>query len=601
MPYVHYDDGSVVWMTNDKAHEAGAVYMPSGIWRITSSLHTPPYTPISQKVKGLRALIGYLPSVGINAVIKAAEGMEGKVKGVPYPTFARPCPVRPRHGFVESRVVEDKDGLVKVCKETFEADPEGEVMCCSPIDAVYNAVWVPSLLTVGKGNDGATSGKDVVTFPLSGKVWGLPILANAGVGKDEDPYIEVVYPSGSEYYATQLRAGPKLTSTSPDYIPHTAVVERVIKVDPSMSLLAWEELVKGLEGEKGVVVYHPGGSPTDHFSVHARTFEIPVLTTFEPFVGQKLQEVGAPKMDVEAVLRGVVVADNLPLSFNNNDPTQAVNLLLHSLHCSGAFGGRDGLWFGVGVGLMMRLGAVALRGEARHLRHVAGLDQGRRDLVYKRIVNFPLQKMRASLPRTYNALRWGNFGGAVGGAPWARCGKATVELFDAVGALAREKDDASLNELIRTFNRAVNQAHHNGWWLNKFAPSGLFKEVQIGAVKHTLSLAPFLWKVHEVDEGLKGVNAAINKLAAWQSIKLTHPRLIKAEVELVPGTGQMMIKVEDRLLRKLHKPIPAPMPELIKEILPLLGGKLYLSVGDEGLALTLETTHNDPVVVWKEA
>lgn len=86
----------------------------------------------------------------------------------PVRIFARPCPLVPCHGFVDSRVVSSASDILQVVKETVKADPNGEVILMPFIEAKYSAVQVGEYVTLGIGHDGVTAGKgQKVTLPAS--------------------------------------------------------------------------------------------------------------------------------------------------------------------------------------------------------------------------------------------------------------------------------------------------------------------------------------------------------------------------------------------------------------------------------------------------
>ena len=75
--------------------------------------------------------------------------------------FARPCPMVPCHGFVDSRIVSNLNEWRAVLNETKEADPKGEVLITEWINATASAVVDSRQITTGHGHDGVTSGKGV--------------------------------------------------------------------------------------------------------------------------------------------------------------------------------------------------------------------------------------------------------------------------------------------------------------------------------------------------------------------------------------------------------------------------------------------------------
>src|SRR5207237_6510131 len=84
--------------------------------------------------------------------------------------FARPCPVRPRHGFVDSRKVKAFDpDVINLLKESWAEDPDAELLLTPYIPAEFSGVWRPGLLVLGPGHDGATSGHSSIAVPLPWK------------------------------------------------------------------------------------------------------------------------------------------------------------------------------------------------------------------------------------------------------------------------------------------------------------------------------------------------------------------------------------------------------------------------------------------------
>src|ERR1700733_7280485 len=92
----------------------------------TCPLFLPPHlfqtSPQTQKARGLAALarLGVIASVPPFQVYRAREVSPSQLVGY----FSRPCPMRPRHGFVDSRegrTVEEGAGLIK---ETLDADDD---------------------------------------------------------------------------------------------------------------------------------------------------------------------------------------------------------------------------------------------------------------------------------------------------------------------------------------------------------------------------------------------------------------------------------------------------------------------------------------------
>lgn len=531
----------------------------------------------SQKVKGIRALQSSGMFGGRTLPIQAhitketlLEGMAAASEAWSWPLFARPCPITPKHGFVESRGVKNWEEVLAVWSETLAADPEGELILMPLIRATANAIWTPTLVTIGAGHDGATAGKNTLTMPLLGTV---PteiheLLPHAGIKPGQAPYIEAVWaPGGSGVKLTQLRAGPPIEAMGPDWIPEGGVVTAVIR-PAGEDLLKWAARIES--APPGTVVYHPGGSPADHYFVHARLSKIPVITSFEPKVGDDLVATKvAPLPDPAAVLRGVVDADLLPMKVSDLGPL--VGIMLLALHNSAAMSGPHGRWIGFAAGIMLRAGSLALRGEARHrigsgkLTTSSGFGKGPRDAVYGRMAGRSLSFHRAGLNRLATTFQYGQWSGkGYGGPKWAQCALSLQGLFNAIQQLANTQDDDSVAALTKALNIAVNQAHNGGWWLNKFVSQDLFDSIQEGDVFKTLEAARHAFTVAQVVSMSPPdrIAARISKYAAWPDTEIRAPRLGAVEMTSLPGTDGLVLHIRSRLVGKQFRSVPITLNKL---------------------------------------
>lgn len=507
-------------------------------------------TPKTQKAKGL-AILNSSGVAGISVTrIMGLYAADAPLKETAIPIcvcagvtpllFIRPCPVYPRHGFLDSFPCSPENYFSKV-KETWEkmqeADPDGEILVTQFINAKWNAIWTPSLVTFGRGHDGATAGKNTISIPLNGTCPFPPeVLSAAGIGKEEMPYMEAVL--DRTWSATQLRAGPTLDSINPNFIPFSFVVKRVIKAEGD--LIEWDAVVSKME--KGDIVYHPGGSMCDHYSVHCRIHSVPIMTTFEPKVGDKMLAVGkVERPDPKAVLRGAILGAKIPLTPSYYSP--AVALLLTALHHSSAMTGSHGKWLGVGAALMLRLGSIALRGEARHEMSRKGPKPAREE-VYNNYINTPLSRHRAGLRRLANIFFFGKFeGSGMGGPKWGQCARALVPLFNSLNILAKEESDEAVAQLVSALNIAVNQAHNGGWWLNKFASQSLFDSAAQGYVSTALEPVELIADLEEMSLSDEVIEAEKEK---WQKWPLTHcraPSISKALLDLSTLYGNPTVEI----------------------------------------------------------
>lgn len=520
--------------------------------------------------------------------------------------FARPCPVRPRHGFVDSRVITSEKALVALVEETRSADPEGEIMLSSYIDAKWNAIWTPSMMTFGKGHDGATAGDaNVLMIPLAG-VYDREAFGGCAIAEGEVPYIEWVgqqiHGGGTLPVATQVRSGPAVTTTSRDFIPRPVEVGEVIVFDPEMTFLTWEALMEGAKDRPGVVVYHPNGSVCDHATVHARSRNIPIVT-FPVAVGDQLVpsgEVATP--NPLAVLDGIALGDTMKLDPNQLRPV--VGAILLGLHHSAALSGNDGKWIGVAAALMIRLGSMALRGEARHEQSVK--HKPRREAVYTRHVNRSLTYHRAGVVRLLNTFRYGNFGhnaicasGGTGGMKWAACAASLIPLFNAIRALALKEDQESVQAIVRALNRSVNQAHNNGWWLNKFMEGrniAMFHAIPEGDPSELIDAGKFIYSTFH---GQQAPPKAA-RYAAWREVRVTSPAPIKMTLGLPPG-GLYISATVRGMKSKLNIPVVLDsMDSLLSSMVSLDWSGGRYRVMPTGVEKAGAKGSGDPTPLWEE-
>ncbi len=546
----------------------------SGVY--TAAVTSPPVVvPVtmatkSQKVRGIRALRN--SGLGSNTVpIRGHITKDSDLTALgnqtyEWPMFARPCPVTPKHGFVDSRPVKDWESVLKVWAETLAADPDGELLLMPVIPASHNAIWTPTLVTIGKGHDGATAGKETFTFPLIGIVPDdiKALLEPAGVTAPDAPYIEAVWHKGlsSSAKLTQLRAGPHIEGTGPDYVPSLTTVEQILRPNGE-DLIKWAEKIE--QAPFGTVVYHPGGSPADHYFVHARLSKVPVVTSFEPKVGDTLEPTPpAEDPDPQAVLRGVIDADTYPLK--GADLTRLIPLMLTALHHEAAMTGAHGRWVGFAAGIMLRAGSLALRGEARHRIVEAGKSASKeaRDAIYARMANRSLSFHRAGLNRLAITFQYGQWSGkGYGGPKWAKCAKSLQGLFDGVRQLALNPTTDSVAALTKALNIAVNQAHNGGWWLNKFVSSETFDTIQDGSLIPTLQATKAAYEVWaRPPVSAQQVERYSAKYAAWPETEIRVPKLDAVEITSLPGAGGLVLSIRSRLLGKHLRSIPITLERL---------------------------------------
>lgn len=562
------------------------------------------HKPRTQKGIGLEVLRSIYGSTVLNVCcyLQSAEDVSKMFDPVG-PFFARPCPSRPRHGYIDSRVVKSEDEVLALLSETLKDDPKGEVMITPFINASHNAIWTPGALVIGKGHDGATAGKDTITIPLAGMVHSLLAgkLEEAGIGSQEWPFIEMVA-GETGTILTQLRAGPKMEGVGGDYIPSPTVVQRVIEAKGDLQ--AWEKFVE--EMEPGDVVWHPGGAMSDHYSIHAFTHHIPIIFGEKPEVGQELNPTHEVQTyNPQSMLEGIAVGEALPITGGgytyNGVANYACTVMLIALHNATALTGENSKWIGMAAAIMMRLGGTALMGEARHFSNPKGLS---RDAVYKRAFRLDLSRHRSKLTSLINVFRYGDFGGGgVGGRKWAQCGVATVGLFNSVRDLAKDPTPQTAANVVKALNVAVNQAHNGGWWLNKFCAESTFNEAQSGSLHCFRSSIRTFWSLGELHRKMlqsPKIEKAIDRYRSWPVTTLRPPRVSKAEITYQQGIQAIGLKIHSRLLKDKARIILAPVEKVVSTLDFLIGDCTYLTETENGLKVEIRHPTKGTVTMWEE-
>ncbi len=445
--------------------------------------------PKTQKARGIKALQDHGILSAAFATIALTEDQAVADAGVRgYPCFVRPCPITPRHGFVDSRVV-TSDGEVRgVWHEAKQADPEAELIVMPFIEAEHNMVWRPGLLSVGPGHDGATAGIDSISvllqpqFSAGSGCW-QTIAKDAGVDlATTDPYIEAVASAGYETVVTQVRAGVKVVPTAENWNPvegfTVAKVITLMKADKEVpgKMLAWEQ--EACDAAPGTVIYTPGDNLGSHWAVHAqlqlekRGVAVPVLTSYHPSIGEVLPEMGVKPvaLDPQAMLWGFlggILAPDLRTDLGTRK--RATCAAIMGAHHGLRMGGDGSQHIGASVAFLLRLSQAALWGEARHAEH-QGIG---RDQVYKAVLDDWI-KGRARLAEKVTLFHTHAWSGGFGGAKWAAIGHATIGLDKAVLNLIAKPSSQSAVAIVETLNNLINLCHNNAWFLDKFVESSMW-------------------------------------------------------------------------------------------------------------------------------
>ena len=414
-----------------------------------------------------------------------------------FPLFARPCPITPRHGFVDSKIVKSDKAVRSIFDAALEADPEAELVLAPPISALFSSIITPTGLSIGPGNDGATDGKNSIFIPCPG---------------DNTLFAEFVCPKGSQYpQLVQLRDGPKLPSTR-DSIPRAMTVRTVISPEGE-NLLAWEKQIARLgkdKNNKNTVVSLPDSTLASHYAVHAIVAGLAVVTSHKVELKEKLTHAKLAtwtSSDYAALAKRLKFwAQNNP-SGNQNELRTA----LASVHCAAvwppekhlieliAFGvtrafwfmasacvAEDRHWFQQGGGRLMVGGGRRLMPtlpEEWIVMPTSGNGDGEtnnsRDMIYERTFQVRIDR----LARLLDAARidfCGKWNGNFGGKNWLEAAEQALGLYHSTATFYQKPSKRTFRDLIRAWNSAVHTVHNGGRLVDKWVSGAVLNVAHAG-------------------------------------------------------------------------------------------------------------------------
>ena len=486
----------------------------------------------TQKAKGIKALHDCKFLVPDFTVYEIEQFMDSQTTGfgklspdVLVGRFVRPCPMVPRHGFVDSRPIVSTKEAEKIIAETYATEKEAELVSMPVINAEYSAIFTNGKLIVGPNNDGATAGIGSRIIPAIG----LPVIkqyywekALERAGITETPFVELLWNkagSDGDYKClfVQLRNGPSVPD-SKDFIPAETIVKKIITCIPKeingkpgvvdqngeiVDLVKWETDVKSFE--PGTVVYFPGGTLAAHIGIHCyiaytdRQQVIPVITSYLPKIGEVLkQQTEVSKQDINKIRAGFVLGCNAQLNYRT-----ATYAMLAGCHSIVKWSGKQDVLLGFALGCCYRLLITAGLGEYRH--SPSKREQKRkphRDAVYSRCWNKILaSSTRAKYCKSIDSFANESWGGSYGGKNWLR-------LTGYAGLIYNNLLDGNIPMALDNLNKAVNCSHNGGWGFNKFVSESTLNEAAQSPAVMLLKCAPELYKAILADESNP-------KLAVW--------------------------------------------------------------------------------------
>lgn len=481
----------------------------------------------------------------INPHLLFDAGEEFTSSSFNYPVFARPCPIVPKHGFVDSKICKDADELNDVSKTTFKVEPEGEILVTKPINATYSAIVCGEIITFGKGNDGATAGKNCNYFYLTDHDYINKTikLDNTLLLKDEVPFYELVF-DNSTTYVVQVRSAPKVSGVK-DFIPSQITPTTILKAEGD--LIEWEHLMKKVD-KNTTVIDHKGGSLSSHYAIHAVINKIPIFTTKTPIVGTTYE----PTAFIDKITDEdrQVFFDNFCAGFiliNNflkrrkdkgEDIMTAsgniVKLALSALHnYTAIYLNKDYKLLGTIVGLFVRATFAVSNGESRFCKGKTGcpkeIDPGGRAENYQASYSRNVTEAIKRIEVVYYIFKDIYWGGGYGGPKWATCTINSINLYNACVA----KDIEKVGEL---FNTIIHSFHNGGPYLNKIINPSFFDAFSKETSKNTLQMLPLfidyletMWDCYETIPWKKEVENIVKvrtdrSLATVATVEGTTPK-----------------------------------------------------------------------------
>jgi hypothetical protein len=404
-----------------------------------------------------------------------------------FPVFARPCPIKPRHGFVDSIVCKSFEELNNLSLLTVEEESKAEMLVTKPVDSYYNVILNGGVLTFAKGNDGATGGKGCNYFYISeDPLSELLQLDNTNLVADgEVPFYEFVL--GKEYplvNLVQVRSAPK-TPRVKDYVPSPVLVKNIIKAEGD--LLQWESLLKTVDPAT-TIIDHTNGSLSSHYAIHAIVNRIPIFTTYLPELGSQVeptvQDDGITEEDKEVFYKSFVAGfssaakliTEAKYATNGGSPNHLmgniIRLALATLHNYSAIAmSKDYEVLGIVLGMFCRVTFAVSMGETRYNKK-NGEKDARFVSYFKKLssdsrtgcYHFNYQEstpnilgMITTAYHIFDKLPWKT---TFGGKKWASCTKSSINLFNACV-------NKEITLVVELFNRVINEEHNGGRYLNK--------------------------------------------------------------------------------------------------------------------------------------
>lgn len=466
----------------------------------------------TQKARGIVGLAdgrfgfvnnGFAERPSVAAVVQSDAPLLYKIQ---FPTFARPCPVTPRHGFVESREVADPTQVKAVWEEAKKEDPDAEMILMEKLPGDISAVATNAGVTFGFGHDGVT-GQGPTKF-IPGKVPSLAWNRSLGCSSDwsmfnihDTAYVELVENvtyAGHAMVAVQVRDGPS-QDVSRNFIPRTTMVTRILEIGKKLDLLTWERRINKAvadNGKKpdGLVFYFPKGNLSSHYSIHAIQLGVAVIT--EPMINLRI----GMRLAATAKERPVLTTKDYKFLAEEitrlSAPSHFCLTRQHQAHIKTAMATVHAMstWEKEPHLLTMQAAAAVVLsrfilaitcGEARHFygdpgpyrnnyyykqmgaidwKPLVGMEKPsggtHRGQVVDRVLEIPFSRLiplqeAVALDHLHKGWRSG-----YGGRKWGRVSRANLKLLKTIEAFVKTPSKARWGRILLLLNRTVNMVHN---------------------------------------------------------------------------------------------------------------------------------------------
>ena len=496
-----------VWFTDYTLNRVEGLVLPVQNFGLSGSMIFGSSLAKTQKVVGIRSLWLHATSKPNEILSKSRMTLIQSMRVLPYdkdmtalPTtiFLRPCPIRPRHGFVDSITTTSFLRIRTHFMEVRKIDPQGELIVMPKATAAFSIVLTPTMFSIGKGGAGATGGT-ALSIPMPRNEF-VPASVSmlAGIADDEDPYLECV-----EHYNTiqnvQLRGGPRIESAALDFIPRAIPsIQYIIYAKPDLDLMSYEHACK--TAIPNTVVYAPGLGMASHYAAHAYLHNIPYITTFHVGIGDRLEqnvEVDQ-RQKYEHLALAIKRQLNLPsfLAHCTGEPDSNITgsvcfslLIAHLSLIMDKTNKKHADLIARGVVCFMSAYISALYGELRHYNNFninVGFNRRiprmtgmktiipkvapliTRETVYTACFGHTLRSLFKGLPCVTTDFLSSVWNGSYGGPHWANATMAMELMVSELLGFLRVPTRHNWDQFSAVWHVCVNEQHNGGKVLTKY-------------------------------------------------------------------------------------------------------------------------------------